>query len=140
MTQPKTGIVLLVDQSRVGYFTKGEKFIRAMPRGCVVAACKLEGKSIQVALVCWYLKGLNSRKNLSDHSVVLSAKMLREFGINRSAAYRALKKLEAANLVSVDRRRGRLPRITILKVDGSASPPQQLTTLEAAMQLGKDGQ
>ena len=50
-------------------------------------------------------------------TVKLSQKTLRELGIKRTSGYRALNSLESADLVLVDRSRGRLPIVTILPVD-----------------------
>ncbi|MCU0971805.1 MAG: hypothetical protein MUF57_08490 [Gammaproteobacteria bacterium] len=43
--------------------------------------------------------------------------MLRELGIARTTAYRALTALEDAALVAVERHPGRLPHVTLLAVE-----------------------
>jgi hypothetical protein len=51
-------------------------------------------------------------------------KQLRKFGITRWAVYHGLAALEDGHLIEVERRSGRLPRVTILDFDIDA-PSQQ---------------
>jgi hypothetical protein len=44
-------------------------------------------------------------------------KQLRKFGITRWAVYHGLAVLEDAHLIEVERRTGRLPRVTILNFE-----------------------
>ena len=74
-------------------------------------AASLPGKSLHVGLVLWYLAGLKKQKTFK-----LSRTTLESFSINRHAAYRALKALEHAGLVSVERHPGRLPIVTLRDV------------------------
>jgi DNA-binding MarR family transcriptional regulator len=53
--------------------------------------------------------------------VVLGSQHLRELGVRRHAAYRALSRLEAAGLVRVQRKRGRAPRVTLVLEGTEAS-------------------
>ncbi|MDA0746219.1 MAG: hypothetical protein O2954_06850 [bacterium] len=47
----------------------------------------------------------------------LSVKKLESFGVERHSAYRALKALEQAKLVSVDRHAGRSPLVTLRAIE-----------------------
>jgi hypothetical protein len=69
----------------------------------------LPGRSIQVALALWY-----EATRSSSRCVALSNKLCLRFHVERNAKYRALRSLELAGLASVERRRGRSPRVTIL--------------------------
>jgi len=74
-----------------------------------------QGAGLRVALVLWFLSGLNRQAK----TVALSGKVLRELGVERHAAYRGLAVLEAAGLVAVVRAPGRSPVVTLLEVPGS---------------------
>ena len=74
-------------------------------------AGKLPGKALHVGVVIWYLSGLQSSRRL-----VLSQKEMLQFGVDRYARHRALRLLEAAGLVGVERAAGRLPVGTIIEV------------------------
>jgi hypothetical protein len=55
--------------------------------------------------------------------VTIPTDRIAEFGMNRYAFYRGLAALERRGLVTVERRRGSMPRITL--VDGDRDRPQQ---------------
>ena len=88
-----------------GAFVKGP-----LPLEWISAASALPGKALHVALALWYLSGLRRSK-----TVVLTQKKLNLFGVSRQAGYRALMALEKRGLVSVIRRAGCCPRVTILE-------------------------
>jgi len=93
--------------------TKLKTFIRGpIPLEWMTKAARVEGKTLHVGIALWFLAGLKrSRK------VTLFQSKLRLFGVGRQASYRALCRLEAAGLVSVERHRGRSPIVTILLTD-----------------------
>jgi len=91
-----------------GRFLKGP-----VPLNWLMTTSRLPGKTLEVGIALWFLSGVN--KNLS---VRLSNKLLSEFGINRYAKHRALRVMEEANLISVFRKPGRSPVVTILELDG----------------------
>jgi DNA-binding transcriptional ArsR family regulator len=69
----------------------------------------LPGKSLEISMVLWFLKGVTRK-----HTVKLSGKLIRSFGVSRSTLYRGLAKMEDAGLISVQRQKGRSPMVTIL--------------------------
>jgi DNA-binding transcriptional ArsR family regulator len=75
----------------------------------LVTASKLPGKSLQISMALWFLKGV-TRKN----TVKLSGKLVRSFGVSRSTLYRGLTEMENAGLISIQRQKGRSPIVTIL--------------------------
>ncbi|MBT6483436.1 MAG: hypothetical protein HOK71_02030 [Planctomycetaceae bacterium] len=76
----------------------------------MIAATALSGKyPLAVALVIWFQAGLEKRRT----KLRLTTKMIERFGVNRQAGYRALAALEDAGLVTVDRKPGRCPLVSI---------------------------
>jgi DNA-binding GntR family transcriptional regulator len=45
----------------------------------------------------------------------LNGKLIRSFGVSRSTLYRGLRKMEDANLITVEQRIGQSPIVTILQ-------------------------
>jgi hypothetical protein len=73
-------------------------------------AGRLPGKALHVGIALWYRAGM---KRCRDIPLALSG--LLAFGVDRYAASRGLKALEAARLVSVIRHVGRQPVVTLLE-------------------------
>lgn len=89
---------------------KGEKFLKGpIPLTWLQHAAALPGKALAVSVAIWFLAGISNNR-----TVKLSGKLLRNFGLNRWAGYRALNALESAGLVKVNRRRGRCPEVTLV--------------------------
>ena len=74
----------------------------------LLPAIRLPGKAANLALAIRYASGLHKKD-----TVHLSPSMLREFGISRFSAYRALNQMISAGLVVATRRRGRAAEVTI---------------------------
>lgn len=95
----------------------GERFLRGpipMDWLCAASAASGQGGGLKVAIALWYLSGLNRQAK----TVKLSGAVLRALGVQRHAAYRGLEVLERAGLVSVERRQGQSPIVTLLGVGG----------------------
>jgi hypothetical protein len=75
----------------------------------VCQASRLGVKALLVGLALWHLKGLRR-----CNSFELSNLMVREWGIQPDAKARALRKLEKAGLITVERRGKRSPRVTLI--------------------------
>lgn len=91
----------------------GQLFLRGpIPLAWLSTAGSLSGHAIQVGLTLWFEAGLRR-----DRTVRLRHSVLRRFGVSRWSAYRALKALEQAKLVRVNRRRGRSAIVTLLDAD-----------------------
>ena len=73
------------------------------------AAAQLPGKALHVGIALWFLVGVQG-----SLTVPLTPSLLRQFGINRHAGYRAVHALEGAALVRVRRHRGRGPVVTVV--------------------------
>lgn len=91
---------------------KPAAFIKGpLPLAWIQSAACQPGKTLQVALALWYLSGLS--KSLT---VRLPSKPLAGMGVSRDAKYEALARLESAGLVTVQRRSGQAPVVS-LRVD-----------------------
>ena len=87
----------------------------------IATAARLRGSALSVGIRLWFLAGLNR-----SSTVTLAG--MAEFGVTRWSAQRALKDLEQAGLVAVERRAGRKPIVTIpcavrIDVATSEDPP-----------------
>jgi hypothetical protein len=92
-------------ESRQDGFIKGP-----LPLPWIIAATALPGRyPLAVAMMIWFRAGLEK----TSIKLRLTRKMLERFGINRQAGYRALAALEDAGLVTVDRKSGRCPLVSI---------------------------
>jgi hypothetical protein len=89
-----------------------EKFLKGPVQwSWIERASRLPGKSLNVGLCLWRLAGATKSK-----IVKLSNSEVAALGVDCHAKLRALKQLEAAGLIQVERHRGSFPRVTILKV------------------------
>jgi hypothetical protein len=79
-----------------------------VPLAWLETAAKLPGRSLHVGLLLWYEAGVSR-----SGAVHLSNILCLRFGIDRNAKYRALRSLEGARLVSVQRKLGRSPLVII---------------------------
>jgi hypothetical protein len=86
-----------------------EPFLKGpIPMSWLQAAAVLPGRALHVGLAIWHLVGLRS-----SETVLLSGFVLKGLHVDRYATRRALRSLEGAGLVSVERHRGRRPRVTV---------------------------
>ena len=73
-------------------------------------ASAVGGAALATGIVLWFLAGLTGQ--LTNR---LSYRRLSEFRIGRHAGYRALRRLERAKLLTVQRHPGRCPLVTLIK-------------------------
>jgi len=101
-----------VPEKKVARSTQKHKFLKGpIPLPWLTATAQLPGKTFVVGIVIWFRCGLCGSFTITLPSTVLSL-----FNVDRSAKFRALKALEKASLITVDRRSGKNPIITILEV------------------------
>ena len=91
---------------------RGEKFLMGpIPWAWLQRAGQLPGHALHVANIIWFQAGLTK-----SATVPLASKELRAMHVTRKVAARALRDLETVGLVTVERRSGRQPRVTLLEV------------------------
>ncbi|MFY0609933.1 MAG: hypothetical protein JXQ99_00290 [Hyphomicrobiaceae bacterium] len=91
----------------------GEKFLKGpIPMNWLSTAAQLPGKSLHVGIAIWFTASL-----AKSSTVQLSNLAGLPFGLDRNAKYRALSWLEEAGLISVDRKLGRSPVVTLLEFE-----------------------
>jgi len=79
-----------------------------IPIGWLSAAARLPGKSLHTGVALWCEAG-----SATSSTIPLSNVYSLDFGVDRNAKYRALAWLERAGLVTVERKLGRSPVVTI---------------------------
>ena len=92
-------------QRRQGQFIRGP-----IPAWWVMRAAALPGKVLAVGMAIWFKRGLTG----TPENIAVTEKLAVRYGVKRKARYRALKMLEGAGLIEVDRQKGRSPRVTLL--------------------------
>lgn len=95
---------------------KGELFLQGpIPWNWIAKASQVNGKgsTLKLVMAIWFHSGL------SGHSAVIkiTRRTLNDLGLERNSVYRAIKTLEKAKLISVLRKKGARPSITILGID-----------------------
>lgn len=100
---------------------KGEPYVGGpIPLAWVSRAAALPGKAFHLGMALWYA---SQRTKAKCPTVVLSDKLAEQFGLGaRTTRARALASLLGEGLVSVERREGQAPRVTILATD-KPNPP-----------------
>jgi hypothetical protein len=76
----------------------------------VCRASRIGVKALLVGLALWHLKGLRKADTF-----IVSNLMLRDWGILPDAKWRALRKLEVAGLIRIERRGKRSPQVTLVR-------------------------
>lgn len=91
----------------------GMNFLRGpIPLDWLTRATSLQGRALHVALALWFLAGVRK-----TWSVPLSNETAELFGVQRYAKYRALTALERAGLVTIQKKQGRSPIVTLLDIE-----------------------
>ena len=99
---------------------KGEHFLKGrIPLPWLEAAARLPGKSLHVALALWFLGGLHKSRVIALSNVVSA-----RFGLDRNSKYRGLAALEGAGLITIVRKLGRAPVVTLNELE-PARPSEQ---------------
>ena len=113
LTLPKGNVVKTKPKRKLPRHHGNEHFIKGpIPLDWIAMAAKLPGKSCQVGNALWYLAGLNN----SVPTIKLTQTVLNKFGVTRHCKYRALRCLEQAKLITLNRTHGKNPTVTILPV------------------------
>ncbi|MDB3945439.1 hypothetical protein N9444_05970 [Gammaproteobacteria bacterium] len=90
---------------------KGEHFLKGpAPLLWLAQAARCGGKALHVAIILWYRAGLQK-----SETIKVPGGTAKLFGLDRHAKTRGLKALEQAGLVSITRRQGCSPQVTLLE-------------------------
>jgi hypothetical protein len=92
----------------------GEWFLLSVPWSWVWAAGQLPGKALLVGLALWREAG----RRKGNPTVPFGLSQVVKMGLPLNTARRGLKALETAGLVSIVRKPGRKPEVTILEAPG----------------------
>jgi hypothetical protein len=84
----------------------------------LLQARRLGVTALLVGLALWHIKGLRK-----TDSFIVSNLMLQEWEIQADAKRRALRALERAGLVEIERRGKRSPRVTLVLRNGTPAAP-----------------
>jgi hypothetical protein len=95
---------------------KNGMFIR-VPLPWFMAASRLPGKASVVAQLIRLQADLRQ-----GQPVKLATRLVRDCSISRGAMHNALEALETAGLISVERRSGSKPTITVIELDAASHP------------------
>lgn len=96
----------------------GEAFLKGPIPWRWLAAALLPGRCLHVGLVLWHLHWLQRRPKIRLNNATLL-----ELGVDKHAKRRALKRLEEAGLIAIERRTGNYPLITLLDLHDSQGDP-----------------
>jgi len=98
------------DQGYVSGHPKGEAFLKGpIPLSWIHKAAGLPGKALNVALAIRWLSDMNF-----GGAVKISKKAMEHFGFSNDACSDALKRLESAGMISVQRLPGQKPIVKII--------------------------
>lgn len=90
-----------------------QKFVRGpIPLNWLHAALKLGDKSGHLAWVLWFLAGITGK-----NPIRVTSALCKEFHISPRTTARLLERFAKAGLLSLDRRRGRGPDVTLSEVE-----------------------
>jgi hypothetical protein len=100
-------------------YKNGRKFLRGpIDWEWLKKAGRLPGKALQVAIILRFWEGIKWREGIKQRKTkILSNMALKDFEISRYAKKYALKNLEDAGLIRIERHRGRSPIVTIIEVE-----------------------
>ncbi len=97
---------------------KTGKYIRGpIPLEWISRAANLPGKALAVWTMLWFLDGVNQSRPFKPEKWLLEM-----FGVGRGAFDNGLDALESAGLISVERRIGKRPIITLVKGSPKITP------------------
>lgn len=86
-------------------------FLRGpVPMDWLAAAAALRGSALLLGTVLWHIAGMQGTRR----DLPVSTERLEQFGVSRHAKFRALRSLVDAGLVTVQHKRGRSPRVTLV--------------------------
>jgi hypothetical protein len=117
---PISTTAVVEDKPHVPKHKSGEWFLKGpIPGAWLSVAAAHPGKTLHVTLAIWYMAGLTRQP-----TVKLCRKPLNLLGVGRDAAREGLSRLEQRGLVSVVRKTGACPVVTLRHTPGPAGSPR----------------
>ena len=96
-----------------------------IPLNWLQSAARLPGKALHAGIALWFAAELSG-----SASIALGNIAGHRFGLDRNAKYRALGWLEGAGLITVERKPGRAPIVTLVgHQPGQTTPSEQSADL-----------
>lgn len=95
----------LVEVKSSTLFLKGP-----IPLDWISAAAGLPGKALPLGIALWWLEGMSKGGGIKMTKIALA-----KLNVSRDAYYDGLKRLEAANLISVTREPGKKPHVFLVR-------------------------
>jgi hypothetical protein len=90
---------------------RGEAFLRGpLPMAWLERAASLPGRALHIGVMLWYYVGLHKSARVKFSL----SRCERRLGFDRTTATRGLAALERAGLVTVERRPGQRPVVTVI--------------------------
>lgn len=125
-----TGEVEIASSASRSRSRPGARFLKGpVPLDTLAVAASLPGKALALYLILRHRCDLEARSSVS-----LPSELLQAFGIDRDAKARALRALEGAGLIQVERASGRAARITLR----DPAPAGARQTPEGSVRGGND--
>ena len=107
----------LLKSNRPPRHRRDEWFLKGpIPGEWLGRAANLPGRALHVALAVWHLAAMTKGKK-----VIITTRIANRFGVCRHSLHRWLSRLESVRLVTVERKRGRSPVVSILPAYGPES-------------------
>ena len=91
----------------------GRRFVKGpIPLEWLAVACSVGGKAANVAWAIWYRRGTTKRTT----DLPITRRLLRHFSVHPETAVRILEGFSRRGLLTLLKRRGRSPRVSILRL------------------------
>lgn len=105
-----------------GHKNKSAKFIKSMDYDWFVSVAKLSGKGPLLIGIGLYFWASKMRRGFNREFDLSISRLGKEFGVNESTAYRGLKSLVRAKLVTIRHNIGKKPSLILHEVPSDLSP------------------
>ena len=94
-----------VYEKKRSHFLKGP-----IPMPWLIAAANLPGKALHIAIALWFWSGIKISRTFE-----LPLNTIKDMGVSRQTCYLQLKAMEEAGLLSIKKRMGKKPEITLIE-------------------------
>jgi hypothetical protein len=95
-----------VYQKKRDHFLKGP-----VPMPWLISAANIPGKALHIGIALWFWSGIKKTKTF-----ILPKNAIKDLGVSRQTCYAQLKVMEKAGLLSIEARKGKKSKITLLHI------------------------